>query len=229
MNNINRNIQKQLFEMQDIKYKDFTAKLNPTIDGSTIIGVRTPELRKLAKRLAKEPEIGEFLKNRPHQYYEENNLHAYIIEGIKKYEDCIVAVEEFLPYINSWSTCDTMSPKVFAKHKIELLERIEKWIQSSDTYTIRYGIGMLMAHYLDEDFDTKHLTMVAAAESEEYYVNMMRAWYFATALAKQYEKTIPYIEENRLDIWTHNKTIKKAVESNRITPEIKTYLKTVKR
>lgn len=228
MKNINQTIQEQLFAMQDIKYQNFQSKLIPTIAPETVIGVRTPQLRKYAREQAKREGIEEFLKNVPHQYYEENNLHAFILEGMKDYEACVQAVDAFLPYVDNWATCDTMSPKIFRKHKEELLEYIAKWLASDKTYTVRYGIGRLMTHYLDEDFEVKYLEQVAAVKSEEYYVNMMRAWYFATALAKQYEQAVRYIDENCLDTWTHNKTIQKAVESSRITPEQKVYLKTKK-
>ena len=215
----------RLFELQDRKYRDFQAKLIPNIDPETIIGIRTPALRKLAKEMAKEPDTCKFLAALPHRWFDENQLHAFIISLTKDFDTCIAQVERFLPYIDNWATCDQLSPKVFGKNKEDLLKHIREWLKSDKTYIIRFAAGMLMQHYLDADFDPEYPEMVAAIESDEYYVNMMRAWYFATALAKQYDAVIPYIEENRLDKWTHNKTIQKAVESYRITPEQKEYLR----
>lgn len=222
-------IREELFRMQDKKYRDFQKKLIPTVDPESVIGVRTPALRKYAKQLIKTSEISEFLKELPHQYFDEDQLHAFIVSEIKDYENCIEEVNRFLPFVNNWATCDQMSPKVFKKHREELCEEIKIWIHSEKTYTIRFGIGMLMEHFLDEDYDPIYPAMAAEVRSDEYYVNMMIAWYFATALAKQYDTIIPYIREMRLDVWTHNKTIQKAVESNRITPDQKGYLKGMKR
>ena len=221
-------IRDELFRLQDSKYRDFQAGLIPGASPDIMVGVRTPELRKLAKQLAKEENIQEFLDDLPHRYFDENQLHAFIISEIKDYDTCMQEVERFLPYVDNWATCDHMSPKVFRKHRPELLEKIREWIRSDHTYTIRFGIGMLMAHFLDEDFDPAYPEMVASVQSEEYYVNMMIAWYFATALAKQYDAVLPYIEENRLDVWTHNKTIQKSIESFRVTPEHKAYLRSLK-
>ena len=221
-------IQKRLFALQDLKYKEFHSGLVPTAETEDMIGVRVPQVRKLAKEVAKEEGCQDFLRQLPHKYYEENNLHAFIIEGMKDYEQCLAEVNRFLPYVDNWATCDSMNPKVFKKHKKELLPQIDAWLSSDKTYTIRFGIGMLMGNYLDEDFTPEYLKKVAAVISEEYYVNMMRAWYFATALAKQYEATVKLLEERQLDTWTHNKTIQKAVESYRITPEQKEYLRTLK-
>ena len=221
-------IQKRLFALQDLKYKEFHSGLVPTAETEDMIGVRVTLVRKLAKEVAKEEGCQDFLRQLPHKYYEENNLHAFIIEGMKDYEQCLAEVNRFLPYVDNWATCDSMNPKVFKKHKKELLPQIDAWLSSDKTYTIRFGIGMLMGNYLDEDFTPEYLKKVAAVISEEYYVNMMRAWYFATALAKQYEATVKLLEERQLDIWTHNKTIQKAVESYRITPEQKEYLRTLK-
>ena len=228
MSDIGERIQAELWEMQDTGYKDFHAKLIPTVTPEAIIGVRTPQVRKYAKQLAKDPQIGDFLSQLPHKYYDENNVHAFVVEQIRDYGECLAQTERFLPYIDNWATCDMMAPKVFAKHKEELLEPIRRWIASSETYTIRYGVGMLMRFYLDEDFRPEYLQRVAEISSEEYYVNMMRAWYFATALAKQYEAVIPYLEEKRLDGWTHNKAIQKACESYRMTAEQKKYLRSLK-
>ena len=228
MSRIIDEIQVRLFEMQDLKYRDFNASLIPTVDKDKVIGVRTPALRKMAKELAQNPEITEFLTALPHQYYEENNLHGMIIEQEKDFGRCISEVEKFLSYIDNWATCDLISPKVFRKHTEEMMTYIRCWMESSHTYTCRFGIKMLMTYFLDNNFRTEYSEWVAAVKSEEYYVNMMRAWYFATALAKQYDRIIPFIEEKRLDKWTHNKSIQKSVESYRITPEQKKYLRTLK-
>ncbi len=225
---IEKDIKNRLFALQDKEYKEFHSRLMPTVNPDTIIGVRTPVLRKLAKELAKESEYMKYIYMLPHFYYDENNLHGCLIETIKDYTECIEAVNKFLPYVDNWATCDLMSPKVFKKHRTELLEEIKIWLASEQTYTIRYGIEMLMTHYLDEDFQKEYIEWVAAIRSEEYYVNMMIAWYFATALAKQPAAALPYIEQNRLDIWTHNKAIQKAVESYRISAEQKAYLKSLK-
>ena len=225
-------IREELFAMQDKKYRDFQAKLIPTVDPETVIGVRTPQLRKLAKRLYKETDPAElevFLKELPHKYFDENQLHAFLISEEKDYDRCVAQINDFLPYIDNWATCDQLSPKVFKKHRGELLNNIKEWINSDRTYTIRFGIGMLMQHFLDDDFDPAYPETVAQVRSEEYYVNMMIAWYFATALAKQYDTAITYIEGQKLDVWTHNKAIQKARESYRVTPEQKEYLKTLKR
>lgn len=221
-------IRQNLFKHQDEKYKDFQSGLFPTLKKDAMIGVRTPELRKLAKEYAKREDIGEFLSDLPHKYFDENQLHAFIISGEKDYHKAMEELNTFLPYVDNWATCDQMSPKVFKKHRQELLTEIEKWINSDKTYTVRFGIGMLMEHFLDEDFDIAYPTMVAIVRSEEYYINMMIAWYFATALAKQYDTILPFIEEKKLDKWTHNKAIQKSVESYRITPEQKEYLKKLK-
>ena len=221
-------IQKRLFALQDLKYKEFHSGLVPTAETEDMIGVRVPQVRKLAKEVAKEEGCQDFLRQLPHKYYEENNLHAFIIEGMKDYEQCLAEVNRSLPYVDNWATCDSMNPKVFKKHKKELLPQIDAWLASDKTYTIRFGIGMLMGLYLDEHFSVEYLEKVASVTSKEYYVNMMRAWYFATALAKQYDATVKVLEEKRLDAWTHNKTIQKAVESYRITPGQKEYLRTLK-
>lgn len=221
-------IQTQLWAMQDLKYRDFQCKLMPTVTPNTVIGVRTPELRKYAKELAKKPEANQFLKILPHKYYEENNLHGFLIETIKDYDRVIAELDAFLPYVDNWATCDLMRPRVLKKHLNELLIKIQEWIREEHTYTIRFGIEMLMSFYLDEQFRPEYLGLVADIRSEEYYVNMMIAWYFATALAKQYDAVLPYIERHRLDQWTHNKAIRKALESYRISNEQKAYLRTLK-
>ena len=216
----------RLYALQDTKYRDFQGKLIPTIDPKAIIGVRTPDLRTLAKELAKQEDIGTFLDTLPHTYFDENQLHAFILSELKDYDQCIARIKEFLPYIDNWATCDQLSPKAFKKHKTELLKEIKTWLKSDATYTVRFAVGMLMQHYLDDDFNSAYPKLVAAIRLDEYYINMMRAWYFATALAKQYDAIIPYIEQKKLDPWTHNKAIQKAVESYRITPGQKEYLKT---
>ena len=221
-------IRKELFLMQDRKYRDFQSRLMPTVDPERMIGVRTPALRKLAKEMGKSGDSTSFLAELPHRYFDENQLHAFLLSEMKDFPRCMEEVERFLPYIDNWATCDQLSPKVFRKHRKELLLRIPEWIRSKETYTIRFGIGMLMQHFLDEDFDPAYLEMVAALRSEEYYVNMMIAWYFATALAKQYDAALPLMENRRLSGWTHNKAIQKALESFRVTPEHKEVLRSLR-
>lgn len=221
-------ITEQLLALQDVEYKAFHSKLMPTVSQDVIIGVRTPELRRLSKKIAKSTEVEKFLQQLPHHYYEENNLHAFLIETIKHFDSCIAALNEFLPYVDNWATCDMMSPKVLKNDLSRLYEWIKVWIAGGETYTLRFGVNMLMKYYLDEAFLPEYPELVASIRSEEYYVNMVVAWYFATALAKQYEAVVPFLEEKRLDVWTHNKTIQKAVESYRISPEQKAYLKTLK-
>lgn len=218
----------ELFRMRDEDYAQMQAKIIPTVAANRIIGVRTPALRAFAKMLYKDSETVGFLSCVPHQYFDEDQLHAFVISLEKNFDKCIEEVDAFLPFIDNWATCDQLSPKVFKKEPEKLLPYIQTWIKSDRTYTIRFAIGMLMQHFLDEGFDTKYADMVAEVRSEEYYINMMIAWYFATALAKQYESVLPYLEEKRLDDWTHNKAIQKSVESYRITNEQKAYLKTLK-
>lgn len=226
--NIESKIREELFALQDLEYKSFQARLMPTVEPESIIGIRTPILRKYAKSLAKTVGADEFLSILPHKYYEENNLHAFLIEAVKDYETAVSLVDEFLPYVDNWATCDSMSPKVFHKHTDELLQKINEWILSDKVYTVRYGIGMLMKYFLDEKFDESYLKLVAGIKSEEYYINMMIAWYFATALAKQYKSAISFIEEKKLSVWVHNKSIQKAIESFRISSEHKAYLRTLR-
>ena len=225
-------ITEQLIVMKDEVYKNFHGKLMPTINPDTILGVRVPLLRKFSNQLSKsfsKEEIERFMSELPHRYYEENNIHAFLIEKINDYEECIAALDKFLPYVDNWATCDMMNPKIFKKNTQKLFDKIEEWMSSSHVYTIRFGIGMLMRFYLDDDFSTQYLDMVANIVSDEYYVNMMKAWFFATALAKQYEATLPYIQHNRLDIWSHNKAIQKAIESFRVPKEHKDELRSYKR
>lgn len=222
-------IKKELFSMQDLKYKEFHEKLIPGVAPDTIIGVRTPDLRKFARTIKNEAYADDFLAKLPHIYYEENNLHGFLIEQIRDYDRCICELNRFLPYIDNWATCDCIRPKCFGKNTDRLCAEIDRWLLASHTYTVRFGIGMLMSFYLDEKFDVRFLERVSGIESSEYYINMMIAWYFATALAKQWNAAIAYIEENRLPLWVHNKTIQKSVESYRITGEQKQYLKSLKR
>lgn len=221
-------IREGLFANQDVKYRDFQSKLTPTIEANTAIGVRTPVLRKLAKDYSKRQDVDEFLADLPHKYFDENQLHAFILSEIKDFDECIGKLERFLPFVDNWATCDQMSPKCFKKNHEKLLPYLNKWIKSDDIYTVRFAIVTLMAHFLDDDFDEGHLGLVSDIKSDEYYINMAIAWYFATALAKQYDKTIPYIENKTLDVWTHNKAIQKSIESYRVTAEHKEYLKSLK-
>ncbi|MBR5358577.1 MAG: DNA alkylation repair protein [Clostridiales bacterium] len=223
-----KQIEKELFRMQDKDYAVLQQKIIPAADPGSVIGVRTPELRSFAKVLYKDEGCEKFLKSVPHKYFDENQLHAFVISLEKDFDKCVQEVEEFLPYVDNWATCDQMSPKVFKKDPDRLLPYIKKWIKSDKTYTVRFAIGMLMEHFLGDNFLSEYADMVAVVCSEEYYVNMMRAWYFATALAKQYDAIIPYVENKRLDDWTHNKTIQKSIESYRITDEQKKYLRSLK-
>lgn len=222
-------ITEKLFELQDEKYGDFQCKLTPVIDRDRIIGVRVPILRKLAKSYISDDECEEFLNRLPHRYYDENMLHGILISEIKDFDRCVEELEKFLPFVDNWAVCDTTAPKVFRRNREKLMKYIEKWSSSKEAYTCRFAIEMLMTHFLDDDFRDAYLEIPAEIISEEYYVNMMVAWFFATALAKQWDKTISYIEENRLGQWVHNKTIQKARESYRITEEQKEYLKSLKK
>ena len=223
------NLQTRLFAMQDLKYRDFHSKLIPDMDKEKIIGIRIPQLRKFAKEFAGTEEAKIFLQDLPHTYYEEDNLHLMLVGMGREFESCLEKVEEFLPYIDNWATCDLPLPKCFAAHTVELLPKIREWITSSHTYTVRYAIGILMRLYLQEDFSPEYLAMVASVHSDMYYINMMIAWYFATALCCQWDSCIGYIEDYRLSDWVHNKTIQKAVESYRISPQQKAYLKTFRK
>lgn len=220
-------IRARLFELRDMEYKRFNSKLIPTVDAELIIGVRTPELRKMAKSLEKEPTEA-FLAALPHKYFEENQLHAFIISEMKDFDACIRELERFLPHIDNWASCDQLSPKVLRNNKESLLPYIKKWLDSGEEYIVRFGIGMLMEHFLGDGFKKEYAASVAAVKSEAYYVKMMAAWYFATALAKNWDETLPFIEERRLEKWTHNKAIQKSVESYRIDPDKKAYLRTLK-
>ncbi len=221
-------ITKRLFTLSDETYRHFQIPLIPTVDSNRVIGVRTPLLRRLAKELAGTELANNFLKELPHTYYEENQLHAFLIEQILDFDLCIEAVEAFLPYVDNWSTCDGWSPKVFGKQPHRLLEKIQQWVKSTHPYTVRYGIGMLQRYFLDDRFESCYLTWVSQICHEEYYVRMMVACFFATALAKQYAEVVTFLEEKKLPKWTHNKTIQKAIESYRISSDQKQYLKTLK-
>lgn len=229
MREIEKTVRERLFALQDLEYQAFQSKLIPTVPPETVIGVRTPALRKLAKELSREPATAEFLECLPHEYLEENSLHGFLIETLRDYDKTVRALDAFLPYVDNWATCDLMSPKVFRKHLPELYEQIQLWLRSSHPYTVRFGEEMLMTWFLDDPaFRPEVLELASSVRSEEYYVNMMTAWFFATALAKQYDAALPYIEGRRLDDWTHNKAIQKAAESYRVPLERKAYLKTLK-
>ena len=222
-------ILQELLKCRDDKNAEFQSKLTPSIEKSRFLGVRVPNARKIAKKAVSEYDYNKFLDKLPHKYYDENLIHSLIVSQIKDYDECIKRVNEFLPYVDNWAACDTMSPKCFKKHRSELLKQIKIWVKSKHTYTCRFGVDMLMSHYLDEDFKPEYLAIPSKIHSKEYYINMMIAWYYATALAKKWDDTIIYLEENRLDVWVHNKTIQKAIESYRITDKQKKYLRTLKR
>ena len=218
-------IQAKLFTMADADYRAFQSKLIPNIDPALVIGVRTPRLRGYARELSKTRAATDFLASLPHKYYEENNLHAFLIEGIRDFDAALAETERFLPYIDNWATCDMFSPKAFKREPERLLSGIYRWLGSGETYIVRYAIGRLMSLFLDERFSPEYMEAVASVKSDEYYVNMMIAWYFATALAKQYNAAIPYLTDRRLPAWTHNKAIQKAVESSRIDARTKEFLR----
>jgi len=220
-------IRKDLSHLQDLKYKDFHCRLIPTVDPETVIGVRAPALKAYAKSLYN-TDVSAFLDDLPHKYYDENNLHGLLVMNIRDYHECIAALDSFLPFVDNWATCDLLRPVSFKKHRTELLEEIKRWLASEHTYTIRFGLEMLMTHFLDEDFKPEYLDWAASIKSKEYYVNMMLAWYFATALAKQWDAAIGYIENRRLSPWVHNKSIQKAIESYRISDDQKACLRTLK-
>ena len=222
-------IVQRLFSLQDLGYRDFQSKLMPTVDKETVIGVRTPDLRKLVRSLRGTPEAAAFLKTLPHTYYEENNLHGFLICDFKDYGETIAALDAFLPFVDNWATCDLMAPRSFRAHPAALPGDIRRWLGDGRCYTVRFGVGMLLRYYLDEEFQPEHLAWVSDVCCEEYYVNMMVAWYFATALAKQFDAAFPWIAEGRLPCWVHNKTIQKAVESYRISPEQKAVLRGLRR
>lgn len=219
----------QLVQMQDIPYRDFNAALLPTVEKELVIGVRMPHLRKLALQLMKREDRDCFLYALPHKYFEENNLHAFMIASLSSYEQCIQAINHFLPYVDNWATCDSLRPKCFGKNKGKLLQQIKGWLASDEEYTVRFGLEMLMVWYLEDDFQPEYLHWAAAVWSEFYYIKMMQAWFFATALAKQYDHAINLLMEKRLPLWVHNKTIQKACESYRLDRQQKEYLRTLRR
>ena len=222
------NLQEKLFSLADEKYKNFHSKLIPTVDEAVVMGVRTPVLRKFANEFSKTGDAEQFLNDLPHKFYEENNLHAFLLEKIKNYDELIERLDEFLPFVDNWATCDMMRPKILKKNKDRLLEDVRRWAKSPYVYEVRYAINCLMTYFLDEDFDEEFYNIVLGVEKDDYYVFMAKAWYFATALAKQYGSAVKVLEERRLDKKTHNKTIQKAVESYRLSSEEKVYLKTLK-
>ena len=217
-----------LFQYQDTKYADFTAKLIPNLPREKFIGIRSPEYKKILKQIKGDPVIPVFLSTLPHKWHEENCLHAALINKIKDYDECVDALEQFMPYIDNWAVNDSINPACFKKHKEELIGKVQSWISSEATYTRRCGMKILMANYLDDDFKPEYLDLPADLRSDEYYVNIMTAWLFSEALVKQWDAAVVYIEDHRLDAWTNNKAIQKACESYRITDEKKAYLKTLK-
>ena len=212
-------IQQRLFELQDLRYREFHRNLVPTADADYIIGVRMPLLRQLAKEIDAAPFISEL----PHKYYEENQLHAILLSGMKDYDDCLREVERFLPYVDNWATCDGLRPRCFARHTDDVLVHVRRWLAAEHEYTVRFGIGVLEAFFLDKAFRPEQLQWVASIQREEYYIRMMQAWYFATALAKQWEATLPVIAT--LPDWVRRKSIQKACESFRVSQEHKNYLR----
>jgi len=227
METLETRVRRELFDLQDEKYRDFHKKLVPTIDEERIIGIRVPELRKYAKAFPAQDKDA-YLDSLPHRYIEENNLHAFIISGMKDFDEAMRRTEEFLPYIDNWATCDSFMPKVFKKHPDAVYEKVKQWLESERTYTVRYALVTLLNNFLDEEFRPEMLGLAANIRSEEYYINMAAAWYFSVALVKQYDAALPYITEHRLDRWTHNKAIQKAIESYRISDETKVYLRSLK-
>ena len=223
------NIIDELLKVNDLEYVSFQSKLIPNINPNTILGVKTPELKRIAKELYKNNDYEIFLNSLPHKYFEENIIHGLVLSEIKDYDLCINYLDKFLPYIDNWAVCDQTNPKIFKKHKEEVLIKINEWIKSNEIYKIRFGVKTLMSHFLDDDFNKDYLKLPLIIKNEDYYVKMMIAWYYATALAKQYDEAIKIIESNDLDIFIHNKTIQKAIESFRVTDEHKKYLRTLKR
>lgn len=219
------NITELLFSNQDLKYKSFQSNLIPNISFDSIIGVRVPIIKNIAKDLFKNNEYSSFLEDLPHKYYDEYMLHSAILSLIKDYDECVSYLDKYLHFVDNWAVCDTIKPKCFIKNKDLLINDIKRWVMKSDTYSVRFGISMLMTYFLDEDFKSEYLDIVCDIKSDEYYINMMRAWFFATSLAKNWDSTIKYIENRKLDKWTHNKTIRKSIESFRISLSEKDYLR----
>lgn len=222
-------IRDRLFALQDPEYRLFQSKLMPTVDPARVIGVRIPDLRKLSRELAGTEQAAAFVRQLPHDYYEENNLHGFLIASLRDYGETVAALEAFLPHVDNWATCDLLHPRAFDKRPEALPDQLFRWLQSDRTYTVRFAMGMLMSLYLDEAFRPEYADWIAGIKSEEYYVNMMAAWYFATALAKRWDDVFPYLTDHRLPVWTHNKAIQKAIESRRISPEQKQILRSLKR
>ena len=222
-------IRDRLFALQDPEYRLFQSKLMPTVDPARVIGVRIRDLRKLSRELAGTEQAAAFVRQLPHDYYEENNLHGFLIVSLRDYGETVAALEAFLPYVDNWATCDLLHPRAFDKRPEALPDQLFRWLQSDRTYTVRFAMGMLMSLYLDEAFRPEYADWIAGIKSEEYYVNMMAAWYFATALAKRWDDVFPYLTDHRLPVWTHNKAIQKAIESRRISPEQKQILRSLKR
>lgn len=222
-------IRDRLFALQDPEYRLFQSKLMPTVDPARVIGVRIPDLRKLSRELTGTEQAAAFVRQLPHDYYEENNLHGFLIASLRDYGETVAALESFLPHVDNWATCDLLHPRAFDKRPEALPDQLFRWLQSDRTYTVRFAMGMLMSLYLDEAFRPGYADWVAGVKSEEYYVNMMAAWYFATALAKRWDDVFPYLTDHRLPVWTHNKAIQKAIESRRISPEQKQILRSLKR
>ncbi len=222
-------IRDRLFALQDPEYRLFQSKLMPTVDPARVIGVRIPDLRKLSRELAGTEQAAAFVRQLPHDYYEENNLHGFLIASLRDYGETVAALESFLPHVDNWATCDLLHPRAFDKRPEALPDQLFRWLQSDRTYTVRFAMGMLMSLYLDEAFRPGYADWIAGIKSEEYYVNMMAAWYFATALAKRWDDVFPYLTDHRLPVWTHNKAIQKAIESRRISPEQKQILRSLKR
>jgi len=221
-------IRRELFACQDVKFKELNLKLIPSLDASRVIGVRTPDVRRIAKQYGKRQNVDSFLAALPHDYFEENNVHAAIIASFRDYEMTVAALDKFLPFVDNWATCDMMTPTVFKKNTERLIVEIRRWLCSGKTYSVRFAIRMLMCFYLEDNYLPEYAELVSGVKSDEYYVKMMAAWYFATALAKRYDDILPFIADGQLDKWTHNKAVQKAVESFRITPEQKAHLKTLK-
>ena len=218
----------ELFALRDEWYRGFQCKLMPTVDESRVIGILTPQLRNYARQIRDTAEAKEFLTLLPHKYYEENNLHGFLIEFFRDYDECVTALDRFLPFVDNWATCDSINPKVLGKNPERLIADIRRWLKSEDIYTVRFGLKMLMTHFLEENFKADYLNLAAATDCTEYYLSMMTAWFFATALAKQYDSALPYLKDRKLDRTTHNRAIQKAVESYRVTDEQKTTLRTLK-
>ena len=217
-------IQERFFALRDETYAAFSAKLIPTVEPDRFIGVRSPQLRAIAKELKNN--ASEFLLALPHRYHEENMLHAYLLCVGSDYTTVVEQTERFLPFVDNWAVCDSLAPRAFARHKAELMPRIEKWMSAEHEYTVRFGIGTLMRHYLDADFRPEYLRRVAEIHRNEYYIKMMQAWYFATALAKQWDATLPMLDS--LEPWVRAKSIQKALESFRVSPDHKTLLRTLR-